>query len=288
MKKRKLVPGDGWLYFKVYCHPSRANSMLADTLQPLLNGLEKEGEITQWFFVRYRDPAYHLRVRLCLTAGKAGSGHVLDRMSKKLGKLLQQGFVQDYQLAVYERELERYDSALIEEAEQVFCASSALVAAYLRRGPYIEQDYAYYALAYKGVNDILEAFGFKIAAKVSLLGHLYASFYREFGGGKKLKAALAAKFREISSVPGIFPEKETYVLPVRLRIVNLQRHFDECLQYLAVQAAVLSSTKKKQLVADLMHMHLNRLFTDQPRQQELVVYYCLWRQYKSFMARVNY
>ena len=65
MKKRKLVPGDGWLYYKIYCHPSRANCILAQTLHPCLRVFRERG-ITQWFFVRYRDPAYHLRLRLCL------------------------------------------------------------------------------------------------------------------------------------------------------------------------------------------------------------------------------
>ncbi|WP_158453784.1 lantibiotic dehydratase [Pontibacter korlensis] len=285
MKRRKLVPGDGWLYFKVYCHPSRANSILAETLNPLLKGLEKEGEITQWFFVRYRDPAYHLRVRLCLAAGKDGAGDVLGKMSRKLGMLLQQGAVRDFQLAVYERELERYHPALIEAVEQVFCASSTLVTAYIKSTRFSEFDYSYYRLAFEGMDTILDAFGLDVAGKVELLGQLYASFYREFGETKELKIQLASKYREISKLPGVLPGVGSKVLLPKVKSRSLQARFKETLVYAAQQARFLPPGRKKHLISDLMHMHLNRLLIDQPRQQELVLYYCLWKHYQSVAAR---
>ena len=54
---------------------------------------------------------------------------------------------------------------------------------------------------------------------------------------------------------------------------------------MAQQAGFNSLIKKKSLISDLMHMHLNRLLVDQPRQQELVLYYCLWKHYQSKAAR---
>jgi lantibiotic biosynthesis protein len=285
MKKRKLVPGDGWLYFKIYCHPSRANSILAETLHPLLKGLEKEGEITQWFFVRYRDPAYHLRLRLCLAGGKAGSGSVLDRFGGKLRKLVQQGIIPDYQVAVYEREMERYDPTLMEAAEQVFCASSALLTAYIKNTRFSEDDYLYNVMAFQGMDTILDAFGLDVAGKVELLGQLYASFFKEFGETKELKVQLASKYREISKLPEGLPGAGSTVLLSSLKLKSFQRRFEEALAHAAQQARTLSLIKKKYLISDLMHMHLNRLLVDQPRQQELVLYYCLWKHYASMLAR---
>ncbi|WP_276499375.1 lantibiotic dehydratase [Pontibacter litorisediminis] len=287
MKKRKRVPGDEWLYFKIYCHPSRANSVLTETLYPLFKRLRKEGEITQWFFVRYRDPAYHLRVRLRLAAGKFESGDVLDKMSRKLGKLVAQGFVQDFQLAVYERELERYSPALIEAAEQVFCASSALVVSFIKGTRFSDGAYLYYRMAFDGMITILDAFGLGVAEKVALLGQVYASFYREFGQTKELKVQLATKYREISKLPGVLPGTGSADCLSKVKWRRLECHFREALAGMAQRARRLPPERRKRLISDLMHMHLNRLLIDQPRQQELVLYYCLWREFSSLLAKAR-
>jgi hypothetical protein len=45
--------------------------------------------------------------------------------------------------------------------------------------------------------------------------------------------------------------------------------------------AGFTAKRKTQLLADLIHMHLNRLFIDQQRNQELIVYYCLYKHQLS-------
>lgn len=286
MKQRKLVPGDGWLYFKIYCHPSRANSLLIQTLYPLLRALEKEGKITQWFFVRYRDPGYHLRIRI-QPGPAAEEGALLAAVTKKLRKQVQRGTVQDLQVTVYERELERYSPALIEVVEQVFCASSALVTAYIRRARYTEENCTCNAMAFQGMDAMLDAFGLNITGKAALLGGLYAAFFKEFGATKALKVQLASKYREISQLPGILPGAGNTVLLCTAKLSRFQKRLKETLTNVAQQARFLQPERKKQLVSDLMHMHLNRLLVDQPRQQELVLYYCLWRHYESVAARLK-
>lgn len=49
-------------------------------------------------------------------------------------------------------------------------------------------------------------------------------------------------------------------------------------------AANFSSRRKNQLLADLIHMHLNRLFIDRQRHQELIVYYCIYKYQVSIAA----
>jgi len=39
------------------------------------------------------------------------------------------------------------------------------------------------------------------------------------------------------------------------------------------------------LVADLIHMHLNRLFNEKQRKQEFIIYYLLYKYYISIEAR---
>jgi hypothetical protein len=39
------------------------------------------------------------------------------------------------------------------------------------------------------------------------------------------------------------------------------------------------------LAADILHMHLNRLFNEKQRSQEFIIYYLLYKYYLSVKAR---
>ncbi|CAN5920631.1 hypothetical protein BH24BAC1_BH24BAC1_30030 [soil metagenome] len=283
-KKRKLLPGSEWLYVKLYCHPSRANQLLTENVLPVLSLLQKTGKVKRWFFVRYRDPDYHLRVRLLLP--DQGAGDILALLGQRLAKLVRQGTLRDFQVAVYERELERYTPALMEKVEEAFCAGSALVAAHLKDAPSGEADFAFYRHAFSGSALILGAFGLDGPERAGLLHRLYASFYAEFGGTKILRDQLSRTFREIATQGDILPpDAPAGALPPRLK--GLITGFTDALRAVAQKAESFPQEQKTGLIADLLHLHLNRLFTDQARQQELVVYYCLWRHYKSGEARAK-
>ena len=98
--------------------------------------------------------------------------------------------------------------------EQVFCASSALVTAYIQCARFSEDEYTYYAMAFQGLDDILDAFGLEVAEKVELLGHMYASFFKEFGETKELKVQLASKYREIQQTSGSPSRSRQYRIPL--------------------------------------------------------------------------
>lgn len=121
--------------------------------------------------------------------------------------------------------------------------------------------------------------------KAQLLSHLSASLYKEFGETKELKIQLASKYREMSKLPGVFPGKANDILFAKLRLRGLEGSLKKALEYVARRTGFFPVVKKKKLISDLMHMHLNRLLVDQPRQQELVLYYCLWKHYQSVASR---
>jgi len=279
-QKRRLLPGSEWLYFKLYCHPSRSSSLLTTVVLPHIGNLQKAGRVRQWFFVRYRDPDYHLRVRLQLAPEDAGT--VLAAVSGKLSKFVEKGIVSDFTVAVYDRELERYGTGLVEATEDVFCASSALLAECMSQSLLDTTAHGVYRIACSGISDIFHAFGLSLQEKANLLRQLYESFYEEFGQTKALKPQLSRKYRAISK-GGDFPSKGP--MPGNARLQKLHRNHIASLQAIARKAKRLRPGKKKQLVADLLHMHLNRLFIDEARKQELVVYYSLWRAATSALAR---
>ncbi|MFD7921208.1 lantibiotic dehydratase [Streptomyces sp. NPDC059740] len=112
------LPGEGWLYAKVYAAPETHDALLATRLPALLD--EVADHLTGWHFVRYRDPEPHLRVRL---AGEPGAlrGTVLPRLTAWGRALRTEGALRTLTLDTYEPETARYGGpAALPHAEAVF------------------------------------------------------------------------------------------------------------------------------------------------------------------------
>lgn len=62
-----------WISFYVYL-PWSGNEFLADFLPPLISVLKTRKQIKRFFFIRYAEGGYHLRLRLQPTAGAARRG----------------------------------------------------------------------------------------------------------------------------------------------------------------------------------------------------------------------
>ncbi|SIT95245.1 lantibiotic dehydratase [Pontibacter indicus] len=283
-RKRRVMPGGEWLYWKLYGHPARANELLI-RLQGLLARLKKQGLVRQWYFVRYRDPGYHLRLRV--QPGLAWAA-AFERLSTALERLVRTAAVQDLVLAVYERELERYASApgILEATESFFCADSALVTGFLRATGCQETEPGYYRFAVETLDLLLTDFGLTLAQKESLLDVLFQAFYREHGGGKALKQQLSRRYRALCQEAVFGADAAQRQACVSFRGSDrLLANFKEALVLLRQRTAGLPHLRLQQLLADLVHMHLNRLLVDDARKQELVLYYGLQRAYQSTRAR---
>jgi thiopeptide-type bacteriocin biosynthesis protein len=64
--KRNFIVGEEWLYYKIYCGNYTADKILINEVQTIVNKLFRKKLIDQWFFIRYYDPDFHLRIRFHL------------------------------------------------------------------------------------------------------------------------------------------------------------------------------------------------------------------------------
>ena len=62
--KKTFVVGDKWLYYKIYCGVTTADTILLKVIKPLTEELLALKKIKKWFFIRYSDPKPHLRFRV--------------------------------------------------------------------------------------------------------------------------------------------------------------------------------------------------------------------------------
>ncbi|MGW0538576.1 lantibiotic dehydratase [Streptomyces sp. NPDC003032] len=124
------LPGGRWLYAKIYGSCQRQNLLLRDLLPHLLDELPPE--VDRWYFLRYADPAPHLRLRFSGPAD-ALRGRLLPALHDWAVELRRQGLAQRMTLDTYEPECARYGGPeALEHAERAFCADSHAVLAQLR------------------------------------------------------------------------------------------------------------------------------------------------------------
>ncbi|WP_322768554.1 lantibiotic dehydratase [Frankia sp. Cr1] len=122
-----ILPGSIVLFAKLYCHPDVVDTILTRHLPALLDAWEGP---PRWWFVRYRDPAPHLRLRLHLVPDARGStdggyGRATVWVGAWAEQLRAQRLIGDLVLDTYHPETARYgDGAALAAAENLFAADS--------------------------------------------------------------------------------------------------------------------------------------------------------------------
>lgn len=124
------VPFDQWLYMKLYCNYSREEELIAFDIMDFCEEIKKKYGI-EYFFMRYADPKPHIRLRL------HGEESVLLQAYPEVMvwcvSLFTSKIVGDINIAVYDREIERYGGLqLIGIAEKLFFEDSYIVEGILR------------------------------------------------------------------------------------------------------------------------------------------------------------
>ncbi|WP_051102726.1 lantibiotic dehydratase [Parafrankia elaeagni] len=128
-----ILPGSTVLFAKLYCHPEIIDTILTGHLPALLDAWEVP---PQCWFIRYRDPAPHLRLRLRLVPDARGATDSYGRAAAQVGawaeQLRAQRLIGDLVLDTYHPETARYgDGEALAAAENLFAADSAAVTAQL-------------------------------------------------------------------------------------------------------------------------------------------------------------
>jgi thiopeptide-type bacteriocin biosynthesis protein len=280
---RNFLPGSQWTYFKIYCHSSRANELLVDNIMPLCDRWIASGFLRQWFFVRYGDPDYHLRVRL--NADPVNTGLLIKGLSKSLTSFVTAGLVSNFMTAVYEREIERYGADIIEELEDSFCSSTNLICRFLTQtAGKSNNENQLFEFAYASITILLNSFKYGLKDKIRLFDEFYHYMQMEFQYSDKTKDQFKRKFRTIREADIFLPEQE---ILRKYKVLLEANHFQYTHERLNCLTSNWPLNRRNALLGDIIHLHLNRIFSSATRKNELVVYYCLWRHFLSEQGRKN-
>lgn len=119
------LPGGEWLSAKLYASASRHDDILVEQLRPFVRTLPEA--VDRWFFLRYADPAPHLRVRFHAPPPVLGNT-VLPALHAWAATLRELGLLRELTLCAYEPEFERYGGTeAMAPAERAFRADSLAV-----------------------------------------------------------------------------------------------------------------------------------------------------------------
>lgn len=284
--KRTYILGDEWLYYKIYCGARTSDVLLTETIKPLTDNLLKEKLIDSWFFIRYGDPDFHIRIRFHLQDVK-NIGDVILQINVAMQEYVQQHIVHKIQVDTYIRELERYGNNTIEISEELFFYDSVMLLDVIDM---IEDEELYFLFVVKAIDQLLTAFNYKEQEKLDFVIQNGQAFKKEFHANKELNKQLDKKYRGLKNKLSLFLEttyspEEDYAVLDRLLNYKIEKSLSAIQKILDVQKNYNLEMSLDNLVASYIHMLVNRAFRSKQRFYELVCYDFLARYQK---AKINY
>ncbi|GAA2148834.1 lantibiotic dehydratase [Actinomadura napierensis] len=190
-----VLPGGTVLFASLYGAPQTVDTILLAHLPDLLAEWD---EPPVWWFVRYRDPAPHLRLRLRVTDPDE-YGAAAARVGRWVAGLRRLGLIGELSLDTYRPEIARYGAgAAVTAAEDLFAADSAAALAQIHAAASRAVD-ADAALAASMVDLVCAMAGGCAAGMDWLIGRPHR------GGAGPLDRAVVAEAVTLAGAPGETP-----------------------------------------------------------------------------------
>jgi thiopeptide-type bacteriocin biosynthesis protein len=280
--KRDFCIGSEWLYYKIYTGVKTADLVLLEKLYPVILDLIEKRIIDKWFFIRYKDPDEHLRIRFhCKTPENAST--VIARIYPVLNKLLKESSIWKVQTDTYQREMERYGEKTMIDSETLFWHDSEMIVRYLAVKSSFERHEIQLLFSFTAIDMFLNSFGLGNSDKLFLMDELQLAFKKEFDADKSLKKELDKQYREL------FIEMQQFILGIAIddypeifNIIKAKHH--KCKDLIDSVKGKLQIPLSDFLTSHI-HIMINRQYSSKQRMYELVIYDHLHRYYKMMEFR---
>ncbi|WP_462164867.1 lantibiotic dehydratase [Pseudoalteromonas xiamenensis] len=287
--KRRFSAGSEWLSLKIYSGNTVVEQLLTETLMPFIQAHKALFE--KWFFIRYGDPNWHLRLRFHGEPSKL-CGELLPKLNALLDPKVEAGVLHKVELMTYEREVERYGGPKsMELVEQLFMLDSELIAQTCTLVEELDESLRW-RVAMLYTHNLFDLFGYSQETRFDLISNLRQGFGKEFNESAALRKKLGERYREYeTTIDNDFAKWATWIESGHLD-AELAPLFSLVAQWRDQAAGVVTQLKSlnangdlncslNDLMGSLLHMHNNRMFKAYGREQELVVHDLMRRKYVS-------
>ena len=182
------------MYYKIYTGVNIADNLLITAFKEIIFILKEQKLIDSWFFIRYNDPNFHLRIRFHLIEFSSKEA-IMNVFNNIIKDYIEKGIIWKIELSNYERELERYAFDNIEKSEMIFSHDSDMIISLIETTKHNNELNIIWLYSLKAIDDLLNAFEIELFDKLNLFEVLYKDFSIEFNTNKVLKKQIDAKFR---------------------------------------------------------------------------------------------
>ncbi|WP_299119104.1 thiopeptide-type bacteriocin biosynthesis protein [uncultured Tenacibaculum sp.] len=268
--KHNFIPGEEWLYYKIYCGVETTDTVLNNCIKPLVNSFFKKNIITKWFFIRYSDPENHLRVRFLLKDTR-DLGLIITEIQKKLHFFIESKQIWNIQIDSYKREIERYGLNSIEKAESYFFNDSTMVLNIIKEE---KNDEVKFIKTVEYIKLIINLFEFSEKELLHFLSFNKEKFRREFNADKNTNKFLSKLYRNLKFQSSKIEKKQE--IKSQKEIVNW---------FLKLKSMNELEVSLESLLSSFIHMTFNRVFNSEQRMYEMVFYDFYFINFKSKILR---
>ena len=184
--ERIFIPGSRWLFFKLYTGTQSADILLTRHISPFVRRLRESGAIDDFFFIRYTDPLFHLRLRLHLP-DTSRYGEVFGAFYETFQPCVESRLVTTIACDTYVREIERYCEETMVQTERLFCIDSECIVRIMQTlqqkflfGTYPREEIRW-RIGLLLIDDLLEVFNLSLPEKEKFMTDAATAFKTEFG-----------------------------------------------------------------------------------------------------------
>jgi len=194
---------------------------------------------------------------------------IINQVMSELKALLKEGKISDLQLKPYNREVFRYGTVTMDNTESIFCLDSNYVLKLLNKQSPTTELYRH---AIDLLLDIMDSLAIDIKTQINFTKSIADSMGSEqhinTEGFKKINEYFKTEILNTPAMRLTKAESSSYI-KFRNRIIDHLK---------SLQHEIRLKT-----LADLFHMHVNRLFNQDQRMHEMVIY-----QYVVKMIRMKH
>lgn len=247
--------GTEWLYFKIYIPYRRQEEFISRELHHFIQNIKDQNLIDKWFYIRYQDPQPHIRLRF---KGKPEEliQSVLPKFREWFNESKSNGYVKDFTVNTFEREIERYGGVnLIDTMEKYFEIDSLLAMKLLSLYKVNNLNYDLSLIVSINIIHFLEAIGWDFKKQLNWIksGTGKFDYIEEIRPVRKELVKLTAPYnnwenlkREMPDLHDLLGSKDNIAKRLSNEISN------------NIKTNTLTNTPER-IIGSLIHMHCNRV-----------------------------
>jgi len=278
--KRKFLPCDGWVFFKIYCGEISLDRLLINELRNYIEKLNTKNLIKSWFFIRYYDPDHHVRLRLEIQK-KELSYEIIKSLNNAIKELVTDNFIWKIEISSYDREIERYTWLNYNISEQLFHIDSSY---YLKSLEYLTNNELKFLYNIKASLDFIQIFYPKGNDLLHFIKISEGKYKQEFEITKITQNQLSTKYRSMkAAIIAFFGEAGDGNFKMLREILSLKNF--EIKKLLNQSNFPENVSERFSFVSGHIHMNTNRTFATNQRLYEMITYDHLYRYYNSLLQQ---